>query len=184
MEIKQPSLVETAALIAYSAHEGQTRKGDESPYYIHPCMVALKLAKHGFDETVIAAGFVHDVLEDTSVTKDELLQRLGKEVLDIVLSVTEDKTLPWEARKAKYIETVRAAGEASKAVSMADKIHNMESLLSAHAQHGQNIWNMFNRGREQKYWFESSMLKMFQAHWQHPLIDEYADLVRRFEKLD
>lgn len=184
MEIKQRSLVEAAALLAYSAHAGQTRKDDGSPYSIHPSMVALKLRQHGFDDRVVAAGFVHDVLEDTTVSEIELRQHVGDEVVEIILPLTENKQLEWETRKETYIESVRAAGEASKAVSIADKIHNLESLLSAHAQQGSNIWKVFNRGREQKFWFESAMLKMFQASWQHPLIGEYAELVRRFEQLD
>jgi (p)ppGpp synthase/HD superfamily hydrolase len=100
---KLRSLVETASLIAYVAHQGQVRKDDSSPYFIHPCQVGLKLTALGFDERVVAAGFVHDVLEDTTFPQSELERLLGTEVLEIVLAVSEDKTLSWEERKKQYI---------------------------------------------------------------------------------
>ncbi len=178
------SLVERAAQIAYQGHIAQKRKDDGSPYFIHPCMVAMLLRRHGFADEVVAAAFVHDVLEDTSVTAEELTAKLGKEVVDIVLSVSEDKGLPWEERKAAYVEQVARSSDATKAVSVADKIHNLESLLAAYAEKGPSVWKVFNRGKAQKYWFESTLLKRLQETWNHPLLDEYAALVERMSVLE
>lgn len=177
------SLIEQAARIAYTAHARQTRKDDGSPYFIHPCMVALKLAAYGFDEKIIAAGYVHDVLEDTSVTKEALEQALGSEVVRIVLSVTEDKSLPWEERKKSYIVRVCEGSDGAKAVSLADKIHNIESMLSAYQTQGSAIWKIFTRGRDAQRWFQESLLYAVRETWHHPFVDEYTDAVACFLKL-
>ncbi len=177
------NLIEQAAKIAIQAHAGQMRKDDAVPYIIHPFMVALLLTQHGFSEVYVAAALVHDVLEDTPVTEDELRTALGSEVLAIVLDVSEDKTLPWEERKRHYIESVRQGSEGAKAVSLGDKIHNLRSLLSAYEQQGPALWKKFNRGREEKVWFENEMLAMFQATWHHPMIEEYEALISKLNNL-
>jgi (p)ppGpp synthase/HD superfamily hydrolase len=177
------SLVEKASLIAFVAHAGQVRKDGGSPYVIHPYMATLILSSYGFEERVLAAALVHDVLEDTQVTAEQLEGLLGADVVAIVRVLTEDKALPWETRKEQYVEAIRHASPEVKAVSLADKIHNLESLFAAHAVQGAEIWKVFNRGREQKLWFEKSLLRAFQETWSHPLIDRYAALVERMDSL-
>lgn len=178
------NLIEKAARIAVIAHDKQTRKSDGSPYIVHPFMTALKLLQNNFSDIIISAALVHDVLEDTDFSEKKLRETLGDEVLQIVKAVSEDKALPWEERKKQYIETVRNAPKGTKAVSIADKIHNLESLMAAHTDQGPEIWNKFNRGKEQKLWFEKEVLKMFKATWQHTLVDEYEALLNKVENLD
>lgn len=178
------SIVRRALRIAVVAHEGQTRKGDGSPLIIHPVSVGLKLVEHNFSEKVIAAAFVHDVLEDTDFSAELLRAELGDEVFAIVKAVTNDDSLIWEEKKKKYIETVRTGPEGSKAVSVADKIDNLESLMRAYREQGPDVWKKFNRGREQKIWFEEEVLKMLKDTWEHPLITEYEGLLRRLKSLD
>lgn len=177
------NIIEKAARIAIEAHKDQIRKGDGLPYIIHPFMVALKLAKYNFSDTVIAAALVHDVLEDTDYPDTKLGTELGEEVLEIVQSVTNDDSLPWEEKKKKYIESVRNSSEGAKAVALADKIHNVESLLEAYDKQGSKIWDKFNRGKEQKLWFESEVLNMLKETWHHPLIEKYENLLEQ-EKND
>lgn len=179
----EPTLLEKATRMATIAHQGQVRKEGSIPYITHPIMIALSLVKHGFPDAVIAAALVHDVPEDTTVTAKQLRAELGDEVADIVATVTEDKSLVWKERKVAYIEMVRAGSDAAKAVSTADKIHNAQSLLLAHASSGPVIWEHFNQGREQKLWFEHAMLAMLRETWQHPLVDEYAALVDQMDAL-
>lgn len=178
---KRRPLIETAALIAYQAHAGQVRKDDGSPYFIHPCMVAMKLAQNGFDATVVAAGFVHDVIEDTSIKTAELEKLLGPQVVELILHLTEDKSLAWEDRKQKYADGILSAPIGAKAVSVADKIHNLESLLAAHESQGHKVWEAFSRGKEKKIWFEKTVLAALQETWSHPLVVEYACLVAQLE---
>ena len=178
------NITEKAVRVSVAAHKEQTRKGDNLPYIIHPFMVALKLAKYNFSDIVIAAALTHDVLEDTNFGEEKLKAELGEEVLEIVKAVTNDDSLPWEEKKKKYVETVRNGPEGAKAVAVADKIHNLESLIIAHAEQGPALWKKFNRGKEQKLWFENEVLKMLKQTWKHPLVDEYESLLEKEKLLD
>jgi (p)ppGpp synthase/HD superfamily hydrolase len=177
------NVIEKAIRISVEAHQNQKRKGDDLPYIIHPVMVALKLVKHNFPDKVIAAALTHDVLEDTDYPEEKLRKELGDEVLKIIKAVTNDDSLPWEEKKKKYVESVRNGSEGAKAVAVADKIHNLESLLIAYEKQGPELWKRFNRGKEQKIWFENEVLKMLKGTWQHPLIDEYENLLEQEKDL-
>ena len=183
---KGQDTIEKAARLAARAHRGQTRKESDLPYVVHPFMVAIKLIKYGFSDTVIAAALVHDVLEDASVTTEELSDELGNEVAQLVTTITNDDSLPWLEKKKKYIESVRIGPVEAKAIATADKVHNLESLLIAYETDGNKVWAYFNSGMKDKIWFEEAMLKMLQESWQHPLIKEYesllSDLKERIKK--
>lgn len=178
------NIIEKAVRVSVAAHKDQIRKGDDLPYIIHPFMVALKLAKYNFPDTVIAAALTHDVLEDTETTEEKLREDLGDDVVDIVKAVTNDESLSWEEKKEKYVETVRNGSEGAKAVATADKIHNLESLLIAHSIQGPELWKRFNRGKEKKLWFEHKVLQMLQDTWHHPLIEEYERLLDQEKELE
>lgn len=178
------TLIEKADQLAVRAHEGQTRKESGAPYIMHPRAVAETLKTHGFRDEVIAAALVHDTVEDTSVTVEDVRRELGEEVARLVEPVTHDDSLSWEEKKQKYIDTVRAASDEVKAISVADKIHNAQSFISGYAEQGKDMWKYFNRGREKKLWFEEAMLKMLQETWRHPLVDEYAALVEQMTVLE
>lgn len=178
------TLLEKATRIMLEAHAGQHRKTDNSPYVVHPIMVAIKLAKAGFGDKIIAAGLLHDVLEDTKYPEIKIKKELGNEVLKIVQAVSEDKNLPsWEERKSKYLKQVAKSSLSAKAVSIADKIHNLESILASYQIMGNKLWGKFTRGKEQKIKLEKELLKMFKKNWHHPLINEYAKLIKQVEKL-
>ena len=178
-----PTLTEKAIQIALVAHATQVRKIDHSPYVVHPIMVGMKLARYGFSDEVVAAALVHDVLEDTTFGRDALVAELGEKVAKLVDAVSEDKTLSWENRKRLYIETVRAANNDVKAISVSDKIHNGASLIVGYERVGGDMWKNFTRPREQQLWFFREMLVMLQSSWQHPLVDEFAETVSRLERL-
>jgi guanosine-3',5'-bis(diphosphate) 3'-pyrophosphohydrolase len=175
------TLYEKALQLAVTAHEGQVRKHDNSPYIVHPIMVARIVEEAGFSKTVAAAALTHDVLEDTTVTAETLRTVLGAAVLEIVQNVSEDKSLPWEARKARYVETVVAAGVDTWAVSVADKIHNATNLLAILESEGEAAWSYFNRGRAEKLWFERLLYSELRARWQHPLLDTYDAILTQIE---
>ncbi len=169
-------------------HAGQVRKGDGSPYIIHPVAVGTILAKNNFSDEIISAGFCHDLLEDTECPEQEIVNACGEKVLEIVKAVTNDGKLSdekdWEKKKLKYINSVRIGPVAAKAVCIADKIHNLRSLLAAYKIQGPKMWGKFNRGKKQKVWFEKLVLKMLQDSWKHPLIDEYQKLIAIEEALE
>ncbi len=168
--------------IATSSHRNQTRKESDLPYISHPAMVALKLQKYDFDEEIIAAALVHDVLEDTDYSPEMFRTQLGEEVWKIVTAVTNETGMTWEEKKRAYIESVRMAGIGAKAVALADKVHNAESLLVAYSDQGTEVWKYFKAGRDMKLWFEDAMYAMYKETWDHPLVEEYGELVKKLHE--
>ncbi len=177
-------IYEKALKVAIKAHEGQKRKHDGSAYVNHPIMVGRILEHAGFSDVVVAAALAHDILEDTAVSEIELRAELGDAVVDIVVGVSEDKALPWEERKEKYVQCVVAGGESVWAVSIADKIHNARDFVSFHTVSGAASWKAFNRGKEKKIWFEKLVHSEVSKVWQHPLLDEYATYITKLESLE
>jgi guanosine-3',5'-bis(diphosphate) 3'-pyrophosphohydrolase len=177
------SVYERALKLAAKAHAGQVRKHDNTPYIAHPIMVARILEQYGFAEEVVAAGLVHDVLEDTTVTEAELKEALGAEVVDMVVSVSEDKDLPWEERKEAYIKAVLSSTASVWALSVADKVHNAEEFISFHASSGAAAWSIFNRDKEKKLWFERLLHAELSKVWSHPLLVVYAKKIAELELL-
>ena len=184
MNITEEKLIEKAHEIAREAHKNQVRKTDGSPYINHPLAVADILKSYDFNEVVISAAITHDVLEDTDTSESKLRSLLGDEVVDIVVAVSEDKELPWEERKEKYTSRIAEANDETKAVSVADKIHNAQSLIASHKIDGPKVWKVFNRDKEKKIWFERLLLSKLQKTWSHPLLDEYVDLINQLEQLE
>lgn len=178
------TLYQTALTLAVEAHAGQIRKHNGTPYVVHPIMVARMVEAANFGEKVVAAALLHDVLEDTDVTAETLEGVVGSSVLLMVQALSEEKGMEWRERKAQYIKTVVAAGESVWAISVADKIHNAESLLAFHSEVGRAAWRVFNKGKVDKIWFEETLLSALQAVWQHPLLDQYALLVQKMQQLE
>ncbi|WP_239256185.1 HD domain-containing protein [Listeria ilorinensis] len=153
-------MYEKAKAYAQTAHEGQKRKITGEIYFSHPLNVARILRQAGFSEDVVIAGLLHDVVEDTLVTANEIEQEFGSHVAALVLSHTEDKTLSWEERKAHTIETVRTGNLEEKALIVADKYDNLSSIRYAMSSEGSAVWQHFNRGYDLQEWYYTSVAKV------------------------
>ena len=174
-----------AVLLIRDYHGGATRKGDGYPYLEHPLEVGYKLWKAKFPLEVVVSGFCHDLLEDTKCTENEILEKCGSAVLSIVKAVSNDEALSdkkdWEKKKEKYIASVEKGGESAIAVSIMDKICNLQSFFDQYEKEGPSLWKKFNRGKEKKLWFEKSVLTMAKKHWGHPLLNQFETLVAKLE---
>lgn len=179
-------IIAASLFLTLEYHAGQIRKGDQHPYLEHPLEVAHILWRNKFDSDVIAAGYCHDLLEDSNCTEDKIEKVCGKEVLRIVKAVSNDEALSdkkdWEKKKAKYVETVRKGGQKAIAVSIADKISNLHSFLKQYEKEGPLLWEKFNRGRDKKLWFEKEVLQMAEENWNHPLLKEFTTLLTKLEQ--
>ena len=134
---------------AVKAHEGQTRKGKEVSYIMHPLSVGLLLSSSGAEEDLVVAGVLHDTIEDTTVTYEDIKKIFGKRVADIVNDVTEqDKSLPWAQRKQLALEHVKDMNEDSVLVKTADVLHNMNDQLEDYKKEGDVMFSKFNAGKE------------------------------------
>lgn len=126
------SLVESARVFAKEKHAGQTRKGEkQEPYFVHVAEVAHLLKTHGADDTTIAAGYLHDTIEDTGTKYEELKTKFGHAVADIVQECSDDKSLPKAERKKLQAEHAAHKSPQAKQVKMADKISNLRSILTS-----------------------------------------------------
>lgn len=127
-------LIVDALAFAADKHRDQRRKGTEaSPYINHPIALVDVLVNEGrvMDPKVIAAAILHDTVEDTETTEQELIDHFGEEISDIVMQVTDDKDLAKPERKRAQIEHAPGLSHEAKLVKLADKICNVCDLDNA-----------------------------------------------------
>lgn len=121
-----------AARFAAAKHRGQRRKNAAAdPYINHPIEVAEHLARVGAvnDERILVAALLHDTLEDTDATEEEIREAFGEDVLTLVLECTDDKRLPKAERKRLQIVNAPHKSAAAKMIKIADKTSNLRGLL-------------------------------------------------------
>lgn len=180
-----PLVVKLALDWAAVWHKGQRRKypNAEVPYISHVAGVAAILSRHGFRDPVVAAGALHDVLEDCGVSYDELAAKFGAEVADLVRHASEeDKSLPWEERKRLYVEHFAHKPWDAQAITLADKIDNFQSIMVCATSFG-DPWAMFKRGKDAQLERFRALLERARSLPAHPLIDEYARTLEALEKV-
>ncbi|MBO3056571.1 bifunctional (p)ppGpp synthetase/guanosine-3',5'-bis(diphosphate) 3'-pyrophosphohydrolase [Burkholderia pseudomallei] len=162
------------AAIAFAAdkHRNQRRKDHEaSPYINHPIALANVLANEAGleDERVLLAAVLHDTIEDTETTEQELVRLFGKEVADIVMEVTDDKALPKAERKRLQIEHAPHISRRAKLVKLADKICNLRDI----AKSPPTDWSV---ERKQEY-FDWAKAVVGQLRGVHPGLEKLFDEV-------
>ena len=135
----ESELIGKALEMAEEAHAGQTRNGSGGMAYIHhPIAVAELLAGHGFDESTIAAALLHDVVEDSDASVEDIAARFGETVAQLVAALTEDETIgPFELRKDDHRRHVEQTGGDALALYAADKLSNIRVLRRALASEGE-----------------------------------------------
>ena len=179
------STYQKAIEFAAEAHEGQKRKKSDIPYISHPYAVAAILQQQKCKEHVIIAGVLHDTVEDTDVTIEDLLREFGQVIADIVAGVTEpSKDLSWEQRKTNMVNVIKTAPKEVKFVSCADKLHNLHTVIRTHKKIGDRVWERFSRGYEGQKWYAESMVDslFFGLDPIHlkPMFFEYKKIVKEF----
>ncbi len=156
--------VDLALEVAAKAHRGQLRKGTDVPYISHPCAVGLILARASCAEDVVVAGILHDTVEDTALTLDDIEKDFGSVVAAIVEGCSEsDKSRPWEDRKRHTIEFLRDASPEARMVTCADKLHNVRSILAERRVIGDRVWDRFRQGRDLQAWYYRGLVESLSA---------------------
>ena len=150
---------EKAKNFALKAHLGQVRKSEpDKPMILHPLNVGNILASYGYDDFVVAAGYLHDVVEDTSYTLPDIEKEFGQDVANLVSGASEpDKSLSWEERKKHTIRTIKDLPLRNRLVICADKISNLEDLALTFAKTGQRDFSVFKKGEEYQKWYYTSV---------------------------
>jgi (p)ppGpp synthase/HD superfamily hydrolase len=169
--------VEEAIAFAARAHTGQLRKKTGLPFIWHPLAVGRLLQDEGFPETVVAAGILHDTVEDTTVSLAEVRERFGEDVAEIVDGCTEPehKTRPWEERKQHTIEFMRTAPFEVRVVAAADKIDNLRAITAELGRVGEDVWARFKRGREKQAWYYREVAKSIRKNGEAAAIFDLLD---------
>lgn len=178
--------VTKAIKFAADAHDGMERKKDQTPYILHPLEAAVIVGTMTEDRDVICAAVLHDVVEDTDITIEEIEELFGSRVRELVDSETEDKRaeLPpestWRIRKEESLEELASCGDRDVLILwLGDKLANMRSFYRIWKTEGDSMWQSFNqKDPSQHKWYYckiaelTSELKGFSA-WQ-----EYNELVK------
>ena len=174
-------IVEQAKLFAIKAHFNQVRKSEkDKPMIIHPIDVGNILKQYNFDDNVISAGILHDVIEDTKYTKEDILNLFGEDILSLVLGDTEiDKSLSWEERKKYTIDTVKNLDLRHKAICCADKISNLEDMMILFEKNGKYDFSSFKRGFEEQKWYFTHLYEslIYNEDSNHPMFIRLKKLI-------
>jgi (p)ppGpp synthase/HD superfamily hydrolase len=121
-----------AANVAAQWHSDQRRKGArQEPYVNHLLEVAALVAAGGGDQDTIIAALLHDAIEDQEISREMIAEHFSEQVAQIVLEVSDDKSLPWQERKAAQIANASHKCHAAKLIKLADKISNVRSVATS-----------------------------------------------------
>lgn len=159
------SKLDDAILFAVKAHEGMVRKVEGTPYILHPLEVASIASTMTSDEDVLCAAVLHDVVEDTPVTLEDLEQRFGVRIAELVSAETENKRTDrpahetWRIRKEESLQRLRAMTDRGvRVLWLSDKLANMRSLTRLHRRLGDGLWEHFNqRDIAQQAWYYAAV---------------------------
>lgn len=171
-----------ALIFATNAHTGQYRKSTQFPYIVHPVAVMQELIQNGASEDAIVAGILHDTLEDTPTTPDDLRAAFGERITQLVMGASEpDKTQTWEERKRHTIAELSQCNDTEQLMIIcADKLSNISSIWADLVKYGDAIWGRFNRGEEQQKWYYCSLAQIFAQHTdKSPLFEKYIKMVQQ-----
>lgn len=184
-------LFERAAIFAAMAHCGMTRKGKRIPYLAHPMETAAIVSEMTADQELIAAAMLHDVVEDTEVTLEEVREYFGERVAFYVGGESEDKRrdLPpestWLIRKQETIAFLREkADTGAKMIALADKLSNIRSVARDLQVVGDRLWERFHqKDRSMHGWMYRQVAEALRELQDYPAWKEYDGLIREvFEK--
>jgi (p)ppGpp synthase/HD superfamily hydrolase len=176
---------DAALVMAARAHQDQRRKGSGIPYITHVVHVSTILLRHGFNEDVVIAGLLHDVIEDCDISAAEIEAAFGAEIARLVVAVSEPKgNVSWEAAKAHKIEQLATGGPNVAGLKAADALHNSRSIVNDLHQDGPVVWQRFKRGPAQTLWYYRAILEGVRP-WlgKHPLCAELAESVEELALL-
>ena len=153
------ALLDRAIVFALRAHAGTERRGKGFPYIVHPLEAVTIVATMTSDQELLAAAALHDTVEDTDVTIDQIRAEFGDRIASLVAA---DSDIPvqdmnaedsWYVRKQAAIDRIAASSHDAKIVAMGDKLSNMRAIARDYAMQGDALWNLFRvKNRKDHEW--------------------------------
>jgi (p)ppGpp synthase/HD superfamily hydrolase len=144
------SLLDKAITLAVEAHKNTERRGKGYPYIVHPMEAMSIVATMTNDQELLAAAALHDTVEDTDVTVDDIRREFGVRIASLVADESDieipemDETSSWHMRKQAAIDHLAAASRDAKMVALGDKLSNMRAIARDYAVKGDQLWLLFH----------------------------------------
>lgn len=160
-------IVSEALIFSAKAHDGMRRRKSDAPYILHPMEVGAIIGTMTDSQEVIAAGILHDVVEDAGVTLEEVGEKFGERIMTLVASETENKReeLPpeetWRIRKEESLEKLKSSEDVEVAMLwLGDKLSNIRSFYRSFVEEGEALWEKFHqKDVGAQAWYYHSILK-------------------------
>jgi myo-inositol-1(or 4)-monophosphatase len=153
------ALLDRAIVFALRAHAGTERRGKGFPYIVHPLEAVTIVATMTSDQELLAAAALHDTVEDTDVTIDQIRAEFGDRIASLVAADSDTPVLDmnaedsWYVRKQAAIDRIAASSHDAKIVAMGDKLSNMRAIARDYAMQGDALWNLFRvKNRKDHEW--------------------------------
>lgn len=179
-----------AAVLAAQCHQGQTRKGDGTPYVTHPIRVALYLAQAGLSPETVAAGLLHDTVEETLPDQrdewwKELTAQTPRRVQALVQAVTDaDPEAPWQERKDAYLRVLEGASREALAIACADKLDNTLGLKAVLEREGAAGLRRFNAPLDARIAYLKAVADITDKRWPEcPLVQPLRLAIKELEEV-
>lgn len=181
------NLLDEAIIFAAKAHSGMYRKGDKTPYILHPMEAAVIAGTMTEDAEIIAAALLHDTVEDTAVTLEEIRGKFGSRVAEFVACETENKRedLPpdatWQIRKEESLEILRNTDDIGvKIMWLSDKLSNMRSFYRKYEKYGDALWQDFHqKDTDKQFWYYNTIADLLADLKEYEAWKEYRWLVNK-----
>ena len=176
--------VHEAIEFASKAHSGQKLHGSDADFITHSLEVLSILTSMEAEPDVKIAGVLHDVIEYTDVTKDDIIAKFGPNVAQIVADLSEDKALTWRYRKQLLINKLHLSTREVKMIIIADVVAHLRRIYADYSRDGDKIWEKFYYSREDLSWYFSEIqdaletIKFMEtvAHVYWEMVDLYKDV--------
>ena len=178
------SNIEKSIIYALDKHHGVHRKGKNIPYILHPVEVMSIVASITDDEDVIAAGALHDVIEDTDTTYDDIKKEFNKRIANIVAAESQNllpgyrEDMSWKEIKELAFNHLKTECLDVKIVALADKLSNIRAIHNDMLKYGNRVWSIFNeRDPRIHKWRYNELLKCFSELEYTHIYEEFKFLV-------
>ena len=176
-------LFDRAAKFAIDAHRGGERKGKGYPYILHPMEAAIVVSSLTSDPEMLAAAMLHDTVEDTPVTIEQIRQEFGDRVASLVHHETSPlpHAAPWRDRKQAQADQITSAPRDSKIVALGDKLSNLRAIVADYHQLGDTLWQRFKapNGKEDILWYYTILADALKDLAGTPPYEEYQELLKQ-----
>ena len=179
------NVLDKAIVFATEAHEGQFRKGTQIPYILHPMEAAAIVGTMTTDNEVIAGAVLHDVVEDTDTTIDDIQDMFGDRVAFLVYSESENKRenlsaqSTWKIRKQETLDHLKKAPLDVKMITLGDKLSNIRAIYRDYNTIGDALWQRFNqKDKNEHHWYYQGIADCLTELEDYEVYKEYRELLR------